>query len=94
MLLVGQQTGVDPPLYMYKLILQEAWSTQGTSLSYSVFFTQCLEHHGVPIHDNELHTPVGNTINRNTMSRSKGQGRGGNLVQWLARRGMATAAAT
>lgn len=87
MLLVGQQTRIDLPLYMYKLIVEEAWSMQGTSLPYGVFVTRYLEDHSVPTHDGELRTPVGSTINKATMSKSKGQGaRGGSwLGVWIVK---------
>lgn len=71
--LLGQQTWINLPLYMYELILDEAWSTHSHSLSYSVFLTEFLNDQGVVIGDQETHKVVMSALNKATMSSSKGQ---------------------
>lgn len=39
MLLLSQHMWIDLPLYMYKLILDEAWSVRHNSIPYDVFLT-------------------------------------------------------
>lgn len=72
--LVGQQEQIDLPLYMYQLIMEEAWSTHGTSLPYDVFLAKFVMAQGVMISDGEPHTSVSSALNKVTMLRSKGQG--------------------
>ncbi|KAB1223932.1 hypothetical protein CJ030_MR2G000633 [Morella rubra] len=49
MLLLGQQTRIDFPLYMFELIMDEAWEIKEYSLPYGVFLTQFLISRGVVI---------------------------------------------
>ncbi|KAB1219444.1 hypothetical protein CJ030_MR3G001073 [Morella rubra] len=49
MLLLGQQTRIDFPLYMFELIMDEAWGIKEYSLPYGVFLTQFLISRGVVI---------------------------------------------
>ncbi|KAB1221417.1 hypothetical protein CJ030_MR2G013141 [Morella rubra] len=49
MLLLGQQTRIDFPLYMFEVIMDEAWEIKEYSLPYSVFLTQFLISRGVVI---------------------------------------------
>ncbi|KAB1211913.1 hypothetical protein CJ030_MR5G000974 [Morella rubra] len=49
MLLLGQQTQIDFPLYMFELIMDEAWGIKEYSLPYGVFLTQFLISQGVVI---------------------------------------------
>ncbi|KAB1219955.1 hypothetical protein CJ030_MR3G022811 [Morella rubra] len=49
MLLLGQQTRIDFPLYMFEVIMDEAWEIKEYSLPYGVFLTQFLISRGVVI---------------------------------------------
>ncbi|KAB1225211.1 hypothetical protein CJ030_MR1G025756 [Morella rubra] len=86
MLLVGQQTKIDLLLYMYNLIVDEAWSMHDTSLPYGVFLTKFLMDRGVIVSDGEPRTPIDSALNKATMSRSKGQG---SIVHLFGRRAAA-----
>ncbi|KAB1219941.1 putative disease resistance RPP13-like protein 1 [Morella rubra] len=48
MLLLGQQTRIDFPLYMFEVIMDEAWEIKEYSLPYGVFLTQFLISRGLP----------------------------------------------
>lgn len=62
---------IDLLLYMYQLIVEEAWSAHGTSLSYGVFLTKFLMAPGIVISDGEQRTPVSSALNKAMMSRSE-----------------------
>ncbi|KAB1200816.1 hypothetical protein CJ030_MR0G006225 [Morella rubra] len=49
MLLLGQQTWIDFSLYMFEMIMDEAWGIKEYSLPYGVFLTQFLISRGVVI---------------------------------------------
>ncbi|KAB1226284.1 hypothetical protein CJ030_MR1G001720 [Morella rubra] len=53
MLLLGQQTWIDFPLYMFELIMDDAWGIKDNNLPYGVFLTQFLIQQGVAIGDGE-----------------------------------------
>ncbi|KAB1222750.1 hypothetical protein CJ030_MR2G026844 [Morella rubra] len=71
MLLVGQQTRIDLSLYMYNLIVDDAWSMHGTGLPYGVFMTNFLIDRGVVVNDTKLRTPISSALNKAMLSRSK-----------------------
>ncbi|KAB1220454.1 hypothetical protein CJ030_MR3G009914 [Morella rubra] len=73
LLLLGLQTRINFPLYMFELIIDEAWRIKDYSLSYGVFLTQFLISQGVVIAAEETHKGVMNVLNKFTLSRSKGQ---------------------
>ncbi|KAB1205738.1 hypothetical protein CJ030_MR7G028077 [Morella rubra] len=87
MLLLGQQTRIDFSLYMFELIMDDAWGIKDNSLQYGVFLTQFLIQRGVMIGDGETRKEVKSALNKFTLSRSKGQE--GALTRRFARRAAA-----
>ena len=73
MLLLGQHTRIDFPLYMFKLIMDEAWGIKEYSLPYGVFLTQFLIFRGVVIAASDTRKEVKSALNKFTLSRSWGQ---------------------
>ncbi|KAB1203341.1 hypothetical protein CJ030_MR8G016486 [Morella rubra] len=61
------------PLYMFELIMDDAWGIKDNSLPYGVFLTQFLIQRGVAIGDGETRKEVMSAVNKFTLSRSKGQ---------------------
>ncbi|KAB1228158.1 hypothetical protein CJ030_MR2G000734 [Morella rubra] len=87
MLLLGQQTRIDFPLYMFELIMDEAWEIKEYSLPYGVFLTQFLISRGVVIAASDTRKEVKSALNKFTLSRSRGQE--GALTRRFARRAAA-----
>ncbi|KAB1226895.1 hypothetical protein CJ030_MR1G011764 [Morella rubra] len=55
MLLLGQQTQIDFPFYMFELIMDDAWGIKDNSLQYGVFLTKFLIQRGVVNGEGETH---------------------------------------
>ncbi|KAB1222934.1 hypothetical protein CJ030_MR2G019453 [Morella rubra] len=87
MLLLGQQTRIDFPLYMFEVIMDEAWEIKEYSLPYGVFLTQFLISRGVVIAASDTRKEVKSALNKFTLSRSRGQE--GALTRRFARRAAA-----
>ncbi|KAB1220015.1 NAC domain-containing protein 43 [Morella rubra] len=87
MLLLGQQTRIDFSLYMFELIMDEAWEIKEYSLPYGVFLTQFLISRGVVIAASDTRKEVKSALNKFTLSRSRGQE--GALTRRFARRAAA-----
>ncbi|KAB1220597.1 hypothetical protein CJ030_MR3G015850 [Morella rubra] len=85
--LTGQQTRIDFPLYMFELIMDEAWEIKEYSLPYGVFLTQFLISRGVVIAASDTRKEVKSALNKFTLSRSRGQE--GALTRRFARRAAA-----
>ncbi|KAB1226623.1 hypothetical protein CJ030_MR1G027494 [Morella rubra] len=73
MLLLGQQMRIDFLLYMFELIMDEAWEIKEYSLPYGVFLTQFLISRGVVIAASDTRKEVKSALNKFTLSRSRGQ---------------------
>jgi hypothetical protein len=73
MLLLGQQTLIDFPLYMFELIMDEAWGIKEYSLPYGVFLTQFLISRGVTITVEDTRKGVKSALTKFTLSRSRGR---------------------
>ncbi|KAB1213099.1 Mitogen-activated protein kinase kinase kinase MLT [Morella rubra] len=73
MLLLGQETWIDFSLYMFELIIDEAWGIKEYSLSYGVFLTQFLISRGVVIATSNTRKKVKSMLNKFTLSKSRGQ---------------------
>ncbi|KAB1220351.1 hypothetical protein CJ030_MR3G009811 [Morella rubra] len=87
MLLLGQQTRIDFSLYMFEVIMDEAWEIKEYSLPYGVFLTQFLISRGVVIAASDTRKEVKSALNKFTLSRSRGQE--GALTRRFARRAAA-----
>ncbi|KAB1202074.1 hypothetical protein CJ030_MR8G018167 [Morella rubra] len=85
MLLLGQQTRIDFLLYMFELIMDEAWEIKEYSLPYGVFLTQFLISRGVVIAALDTRKEVKSALNKFTLSRA------GALTRRFARRAAAAA---
>ncbi|KAB1200999.1 hypothetical protein CJ030_MR0G005323 [Morella rubra] len=73
MLLLGSADAIDFPLYMFELIMDEAWGIKEYSLPYGVFLTQFLISRGVVIAASDTRKEVKSALNKFTLSRSRGQ---------------------
>ncbi|KAB1221241.1 hypothetical protein CJ030_MR2G020361 [Morella rubra] len=84
-----EQTRIDFSLYMFELIMDEAWEIKEYSLPYGVFLTQFLISRGVVIAASDTRKEVKSALNKFTLSRSRGQE--GALTRRFARRAAAAA---
>ncbi|KAB1220447.1 hypothetical protein CJ030_MR3G009907 [Morella rubra] len=75
---------IDFSLYMFELIMDEAWGIKEYSLLYSVLLTQFLICRGVLIAVSDTRKEVKSTLNKFTLFRSQGQE--GALTRRFARR--------
>ncbi|KAB1212964.1 hypothetical protein CJ030_MR5G005110 [Morella rubra] len=82
--LLGQHTWIDFLLYMFELIMDDAWGIKDNSLPYGVFLTQFHIHRGGAIGDEETRKEVLSMLKKFTLSKSRGQE--GALTQRFARR--------
>ncbi|KAB1223520.1 hypothetical protein CJ030_MR2G011255 [Morella rubra] len=64
MLLLGQQTRINFLLYMFELIMDEAWGIKEYSLPYGMFLTQFLISRGVVIAASDSCKEVNNALNK------------------------------
>ncbi|KAB1202813.1 hypothetical protein CJ030_MR8G024926 [Morella rubra] len=76
-------------VYMFELIMDEAWEIKEYSLPYGVFLTQFLISRGVVIAASDTRKEVKSALNKFTLSRSRGQE--GALTRRFARRAAAAA---
>ncbi|KAB1206586.1 hypothetical protein CJ030_MR7G020471 [Morella rubra] len=74
-------------VYMFELIMDEAWEIKEYSLPYGVFLTQFLISRGVVIAASDTRKEVKSALNKFTLSRSRGQE--GALTRRFARRAAA-----